>query len=92
MHKKHFVVSAEERNTVFCAQETVAKMKCFLCIENSVSFFFKDNKVFHSKCVNLSQKYEVNGWSKLISRNTLLRQFINLRLRQNTEVESHFSI
>ena len=82
VHKKHFVFLAEERNTVSYAQETLCFLskgnkhcslslllrqqsvsyaqktvflsflsfakttKCFLYIENSVSFFCQDNKLF----------------------------------------------
>ena len=55
VHKKHFVVSAREI-------ENSVSFLC-LCIENSVSFFFRDNKVFlvHQTCSGNSSDACCNG-------------------------------
>ena len=51
VHKKHFVVLEKERNTVFCAQETLyclgkRKRNCFLYIRNTLLSWQKKETLF----------------------------------------------
>ena len=69
MHKKHFVVCAKERNTVFYAQEILCclgkrKKHCFLCTRNTLLSWQKKEILFsmHKKHFVVSAKERNPGF------------------------------
>ena len=82
VHKKHFVVLANERNTVFYAQETLCclgkrKKHCFLCTRNTLLPWQKKEKLFpvHKKhFVVLAKERNERNTVFLCIRNNLLSQ------------------